>query len=129
MDHTFEIVLWDGTTVGASATLTANEVDLRHIREIIGVHVQFTSVAGAANCRIEYAVSNNGTDFGSSNDNADILDSSANNIDFLTNPEGIHTIASGIAVLPQFIQIEVDELTTTLSDTLVTVSMICKELI
>jgi len=79
---------------------------------------------GAADVKIEYAVSKDGVNFGSFDDEDDII-SSTNNLFSGANPEGIHTVGMPNPLAP-FIKLKVTELTTTLADTLVDLTLIVR---
>ena len=122
-EHLFQLPIFAAESLGTSATLTSAGIDQRRISRIESLLIQVTSVAGAADVRVEYAISQDDSTYGSSNDYDDIVESS--NTDFVT-PEGI-TVVSMPAILAPFFQIEVDELTASLSDTLVTAWIIAME--
>ncbi len=127
MDHLFRVPLFSVQAVGAAATLLSSAIDNRFIDRWEALQLQVTSVVGNADVRVEYAISDDaGVTFQSADNDADILTSS--NTD-LTNFEEAHMIPMP-AILANHFRIEVDEISAgALTDTLVTVILIAREVI
>lgn len=86
-------VLFAATAVGATGSFTTPAIDLRQINAI-SLMFLVQAPTGAPDVKIEHAVGWNGTDFGSFDDNSDLVDSSAT----LPSPQGISAVA-----LPNFL--------------------------
>lgn len=125
MQHLVSVPIWSVQAVGAAATLTSPVMATRMLNRVESLYILASSVAGAADVRVEYAVGRTETVLGSSDDNDDIITST--NTDFATNPEGLHFVSMPTILAP-FFRIEVDEISGGgLTDTLVTLGLIFRE--
>ena len=120
---TVRIPLWDTTALGLSGTLTSPAIDLRRADKIEALLCLFTSVAGTASVKVQYAVSEDGVTFGAFTDYANLVTDSS--VDFPT-PEGLYAVQFPDLRAP-WIKIKLTELTGALSDTKVTVTVEMKE--
>lgn len=121
----FPYRVWTAAPIGASGTLTSPALPVRALDAVLGCLIQVTSVAGAADVRLEYAIGDfTGTTFGSFDDEADLITSTATV--FTTNPEGLHTREFALKPSP-YLKLKVTELTGALTDTLVTLTMLGRE--
>ena len=119
----FNFSVWSSSAITASGTLTSGALDLRHgVPEAL--LIQATSVSGAADVRVQYEVSVDGVTFGAAADNPDLI--SSTNATFATTPEGLNRIdLSGLNA--PYIALVVTELTGSLTDTLVTLTVTARE--
>lgn len=117
------IRLWSAQLIAQAGTLTSSAIDLRRASRVDSLIMQITSVLSAVpSVKVEYAVSENGVDFGSFDDYADLVAASVT--DFPT-PEGVFAISLPNFLAP-FIKIKVTELGVT-TDTLVTATLEMRE--
>lgn len=118
-----EMPLWSAAALATSGTLTSPALDMRRADKFEALLCTFSSAAGLAQVKVEYAISQDGVTFGAFTDNAAlVLDSS---VDFPT-PEGINAVP-GPALKAPYYQVKLTELSGALSDTLVTVVAQLKE--
>ncbi len=118
-------ILWEGTTIGAGATLTSATVDLNHVDMIEALALKVSSVAGTADVRVEFQTSHDAVNWDSSDDNPDII---ASTLTAKTNnPEGWNGYPMP-APLSRYLRILIDEISGGgLADTLVEAALICRE--
>ena len=117
--------LWQGTTVGAAATLTSAAIDLNHVDLVESLLLRVSSVAGAANVRAEFQASHNANDWDEEDDNPDITSSTLT--DRPGNPEGWNRYPMP-AVNNRYVRIMIDEISAgALTDTLVEAALLCRE--
>ena len=118
-----QIPLWAATALTLSGTLTSPAIDLRRAESVESLLCQFTSVAGIAAVKVQYAVSADGVAFGAFTDYANLVSDSS--VDFPT-AEGLYAVQFPVLHAP-WIKILLTELTGTLSDTLATVTVEMRE--
>lgn len=125
-DHLFQFDLFNDETINGTGSATTPALDLRWIDRVEALLIKAESDSGAADVKVEYAISKSkaDADFGSFDDEVDILESS--NTDFTTNPEGWHTVSMPNPLAP-FIKIKVTGVGTNPSDTKVTARLLCRE--
>ncbi len=124
METLNNISIWTAEALVASGSAESPVIDLRTVKNPESIMIKASSVLGAADVKIEYAVSKDGVNFGSFDDEDDII-SSTNTLFSGANPEGIHTVGMPNPLAP-FIKLKVTELTTTLADTLVDLVLILR---
>lgn len=117
-----EIPLWSAAAITKAGTLTSPAIDLRRADSIEALMCQFTSAAGTAAVKVEYAVSTDGVTFGSFSDyTALVTDSSS----AFPTAEGLYAVTFPTLRAP-WVQIKLTELNVN-SDTLVTVTVEMRE--
>ena len=124
METLNNVLIWTAEALAASGSAESQVIDLRTIKNTESVMIKASSIAGAADVKLEYAVSKDGIIFGSFDDNDDII-SSTNTLFSGANPEDIHAEPMSAPLAP-FIKLKVTELTTTLSDTLVDLTLVLR---
>lgn len=121
MEHLFPLRLWTAALIASGGTLTSDVIDQSALIRVEGLELKATSVAGAADVKIEYAEVDDAGNVTGFDSHTDILASSAAQ----TNPEQMHAIAFPTVVSRRF-KLLVTELAS-LADTLVTLNLICRE--
>mgnify|MGYP001618255068 CR=1 FL=1 len=127
MEHLITHTLFGsaGTTVGAAAALTSPTVDLRLLQRVEGLLLKVSSVAGAANCKVQYRTSPDDVNYDAAADNSLIVTASLP--DKPNNPEGWHTYPVP-APLNRYMRLVVTEQSAGgLTDTLVEAKLLCRE--
>ena len=124
MDIIGSMPIWSATAIAAAGTLTSPTIDTFLMNRLESVLVQFTSVAGAATVKLEYAISDDDVTYGSYDDETDIIADS--NVDFATNKEGLHRVSMP-AVGSRYFRLRVTELGGVLADTLVTLTLLFRD--
>lgn len=114
--------LFDNVLVNATGAVESAILDVRWSERAEALMFQAASASGTADVKFEYAISPDGTAFGSYDDEADILASSA----ALTNPEGWHTVPMPNMLTP-FVKIQVKGVASNPADTRVTAYMMHRE--
>lgn len=115
--------VWTAQAVAQSGSITSSAIPVRLVNRAESLLMQVTSVLSAVpSVKLEYAVSDNGTDFGSFNDYADLVAASVT--DFPT-PEGLYAVSLPNFLAP-FVKFKATELGVT-SDTLVTMTLWLRE--
>lgn len=117
------IRLWSATALGVSETLTSPAIFCSRLARAESLMCQFTSVLGTPQVKAEYAISENGTDFGSFADYTDLISNSSS---VFPTPEGLYTVSLPSFLAP-WVKIKLTELTGALADTLATVVLLVRE--
>jgi hypothetical protein len=113
-DRLVRVPLWDVTAIASTATLTSPPIPLSRA-DFESILYKATSVAGTADVKIEYAISEDGTNFGSFDDNTDLVASS----NAVPTAEGLKTIP-GVTVAAPWMKIKVTGTASNNADTLFT---------
>ena len=123
MESLISIPILAAHALGSAAVKAGQGISLRKVIKLEAVLIKASSVAGSANVRLEYVISDDGVTFGAYADEPDIIVSTSTL--FTSNPEAIHRVALDIPLAP-FIKLQVTELTGSLSDTLVDLSLLVR---
>lgn len=123
METLNRVSIWSAFALGLSATKESQVISLKNIIRPESILFKASSVAGVARVKVEYAISDDGVAFGSFDDETDIIvDSDA---DFSTNKEGLHAVSLAAPLAP-FMKFKLTELTGSLSDTLVDMTLLLR---
>lgn len=115
--------VWTAQALAQQGTATSPAIRVSQTARAESLLMQVTSVLSAVpSVKVEYAVSDNGTDFGSFNDYADLVAASVT--DFPT-PKGLFAVSLPNFLAP-WVKFKVTELNVT-SDTLVTMTLWLRE--
>ena len=108
-------------TINATASYTTPALNMRWIKEA-SLLVRATSGTGNPDVKIEYAVSKDGTNFGSFNDYTDLVASSA----AFATPQGITAVALPNMLAP-FIELKATGIGGNPADTVLDVTLVGRE--
>lgn len=122
MRHNMWYTVWNGDLLNATASLTSGVMDLRlcQAKEILA---KVISASGAADAKIEYAVSPDGENFGAFTDADPVVASTLG--EFLT-PEGWCRVAFPQINSP-YLKLKITGGATNSADTLVYLKLACEE--
>lgn len=115
--------LFNAVTINGTASADSVVIDLSHVDRVESILFQASSAGGTAKVKLEYAVSNDGSVFGSYDDYPDLI--ADNTVDFVT-PEGL-TAVSLPNLLARYIKFRVTGLATNPADTVVTANLNVRE--
>lgn len=82
--------LFRATLINATGTAESGVVDTSQMERTVGVAVKASSVAGAADVKLELRYSSDGVTFGAYADETDVIAST--NTGFGATPEGLHVV-------------------------------------
>lgn len=118
--------LMDAVAVASTGSAESLVLDLRHVATLESISVRASSASAAADVKIEYALSPDGTNFGSFDDTTDFTASTAT--DFANNTEGFNTIfPPTTAPMNFFVKLKVTGVGANAADTLVTLYAVLRE--
>ena len=125
MHHLITHTLFTTQAVGAAATLTGPVVNLQFARQLEGLLLKASSVAGTANVKAGFQTSPDGVSWDARADRADVI--AASLTDRPGNAEGWNTYAMP-APLNRFFRLVLDEISAAgLTDTLVDAKLLVRE--
>lgn len=101
MSSLVRVPLWDAAAIASTGTLTSPAIDFRYAT-LDSFTYKASSSAGTADVKIEYAISEDGTNFGSFDDNTDLVASS----NAVATAEGIKAVP-GVVLAAPWIKIKV----------------------
>lgn len=117
--------IFTAQAVGAAGTLTGPAVNLQFSRQVEGLLLKASSVAGVANVKAGFQTSPDGISWDARADRSDVI--AASLTDRPGNPEGWNTYAMP-APLNRFFRLIVDEISAgALADTLVDAKLLVRE--
>ena len=123
METLNKVTIWTAEALGISGTAESQVISLKNTIKPESILFKASSVAGAAQVRVEFAISEDGVAFGGFDDHTDIIADS--NADFANNKEGVHAVSLA-APLAQFMKFKITELSGSLSDTLVDMTLLLR---
>lgn len=125
-EHVYEARLLTNEAVASTGNAVSPALHLNLIDSIDAIVLKASSVAGAADVRVQYATSPDGTNFDAYDDNEDLCPSTL--LQFPNNPEGYNVLPAP-AARNLYLKLKVTGIGSNNADTLVTAIAMCRECI